>query len=235
MRYTVAKSNIAEILMLTKEYRVVCSKPKFGSDIIVDIAPSQGVTHDQIFFSRNWFYKQQTGQDLIKYNYSIMLKETDNGEPVVQFPAKLNQLAKNEMQRTMQHDLDKLEPEIIKAYRQMRDSGSESTLHVYSVAEQSALEETMRTPEEEAFDRKQREKRARLTAQTTPQSYREKHLPPHPHQSETTYPQNPQQEENMRIIAEFKQAQHHHIVAEQHLAQQTMPAWLRFQKQYSGD
>ena len=221
--------------MLAKEYRVVCSKPKFGSNIIVDIAPSQGVTHDQIFFSRRWFYKQQTGQDLVKYNYSIMLKETDTGEPMVQFPTELNLPAKSEMHRTMQCDFNKLEPEIIKAYRQMRADGLESTLYVYSVAEISALEETMRSPEEEAFDRKQREKRARFAAQTAPQSYREKHLPPHSSANEPTYPQNLQQEENMRVIAEFKQAQQHHIAAEQHLAQQTMPAWLRFQKEYSGD
>lgn len=227
--------NSAEILMLTKEYRVVCSKPKFSSDVIVDIAPSQGVTHDQIFFSRNWFYKQQTGQDLVKYNYSIMLKETDTGEPVVQFPADLNQPAKSEMHHSMQRDFDKLEPEIIKAFQKMRTDGLESTLYVYSVAEMSALEETMRTPEEEAFDRKQREKRARLTAQTAPQSYREKHLPPHSPANEPDYPQNPQQEENMRVIAEFKQIQQHHQLAEHHLAQQTMPAWLRFQKEYSGD
>ncbi len=221
--------------MLTKEYRVVCSKPKFSSNIIVDIAPSQGVTHDQIFFSRNWFHKQQTGENLVKYNYSIMLKETDTGEPVVQFPADLSQPTKSEMHHTMQRDFEKLEPEILKTYQQMRADGLESTLYVYSVAEMSALEETMLSSEEEAFDRKQREKRARLEAQTAPQSYREKHLSSHSSLNESAYPQNLQQEENMRIIAEFKQIQQHHQLAEYHLAQQTMPAWLRFQKNYSGD
>jgi hypothetical protein len=218
--------------MEIKEYRVVCSRPKFGGKIIVDIAPSHGVIHDQIFFSRQWLYKKQTGQDLVKYNYSIMLRDNGAGEPYIQFPAELNSSVQTEAARIRQRDYDELAPEILKAYQEMRAGGLESTLYVYSGAEQSVLEEQNKTPEEEAFDRKQRAKRARFTE---PVSYREKHDSTHIQKEEKMYPQNLQQEENMRMRNEFKHACQQRILAEQYRACQTMSAWQRFQKDYSGD
>ena len=113
----------------------------------------------------------------------------------------------------------------------MRASGLESTLQVYSMAEQTALEEMHKTPEEEAFDRKQREKRARIAAATSNGSaYRAKHLPLEP-----AYPQTPQQEKIMLAAAEFKQIQQRRLIVEAKRAQSSLSAWQRHQKQYSGD
>lgn len=219
--------------MAIKEYRVVCSRPKFGGKVIVDIAPAQGVIHDQIFFSRQWLHKKQTGEDLVKYNYSFRITVADGQEPEILYPEPLNIAAESEAYRVMLRDYRELEPEILKTYKNMSANGLQSTLYVYSGAERSALEETMKTPEEEAFDRRQRERRARFltTNETTSHAYREKHS----QNAENGYPQNLRQEENMQIVAEFKQAQQRRIAAELHRAKFATSAWQRFQKDYSGD
>ena len=217
--------------MQAKEYRVVCSRPKFGGDVIVDIVPSRGVIHDQIFFTRRWLHKQQTGEDLVKYNHSFMLKEVDGEEPQILYPEILNEPKGSEAARITQRDYAELTPEILKTFKTMRASGLESTLQVYSMAEQTALEEMHKTPEEEAFDRKQRAKRARIAAATSNGSaYRAKHLPLEP-----AYPQTPQQEKIMLAAAEFKQIQQRRLIVEAKRAQSSLSAWQRHQQQYSGD
>lgn len=217
--------------MQAKEYRVVCSRPKFGGKVIVDIVPSHGVIHDQIFFTRHWLHKQQTGEDLVKYNYYFMLKETDGEEPQILYPKALGEQVNKEAAHLIQHDYDELTPEILKTFKTMRANGLESTLQVYSISEQTTLEEMHKTPEEEAFDRKQREKRARIAAATSSGSaYRAKHLPLEP-----AYPQTPQQEKIMLAAAEFRQIQQRRLIVEAKRAQSSLSAWQRHQQQYSGD
>ena len=38
--------------MSRKQYRVICSKERFKDDVIIDIAPADGVIHEMIFASR---------------------------------------------------------------------------------------------------------------------------------------------------------------------------------------
>ncbi len=217
--------------MQAKEYRVVCSRPKFGGKVIVDIVPSHGVIHDQIFFTRRWLHKQQTGEDLVKYNYSFMIKEIEGKQPQILYPEALGEQVNKEAARLIQRDYNELTPEILKTFKTMRANGLESTLQVYSISEQTALEETIKTPEEEAFDRKQREKRARIaTATSSGSAYRAKHLPLEP-----AYPQTPQQEKNMSAAAEFRQIQQRRLIVEAKRAQSSLSAWQRHQQQYSGD
>lgn len=111
--------------MYKEEYRVVCSKPQFSNEIFIDIAPCQGTTHDQIFFSRQKIYRLTDNRQLERLFGSIYLQDID-GKIKIDFPTDV----KNNTDYLQQH-YDELHLQIINCYRQMKDSLQNSTLHIY--------------------------------------------------------------------------------------------------------
>ena len=79
------------------------------------------------------------------------------------------------------------------------------------------------------YERKQREKR-RFMAQPNEQhaDYKHKHL-------EQISPQTPQEEKRIQQMEQFSSIRKRRIATEQKRAADITPAWLRFQKEYSGD
>ena len=71
--------------MEVKKYKVVCSQPKFSDEIYIDIAPDNGVIHDQIFFSRMLLHRQVNNHPLSRLFGSIYLQEINN-DISVEFP-----------------------------------------------------------------------------------------------------------------------------------------------------
>ena len=212
--------------MEIKKYKVVCSQPKFSDDIYIDIAPDHGIIHDQIFFSRIMLHKQISSQPLSRLYGSIYLQD-NNGDISVEFPKPQSRKGTPIYEGVMRQ-YSFLEPQIIDTYRKMLQTNSESTLLVCSIDQMFELSER-KNAEAEAFERKRREKMRMIEEKTQkPADYKQKH-------AEQIYPQTPQEEHRMEMERQFSAAKERRIVAEQKRAAQTTPAWLRFQKQYSGD
>jgi len=210
--------------MEVKKYRVVCSQPKFSDEIYIDIAPVEGTIHDQIFFSRIQLHKQVDDKPLSRLYGSIYLQDCD-GDITVEFPKP--QARKNTPDYDgIKKSYSDLEPKIINRYKKMRENGRESTLFVYSI-DQMFEESESRNAEAEAFERKRRQKMKEVEVKTSA-TYKQKH-------AEQLSPSSFQEERMLHEKEKFAAIRERRIEGEQKRASDTMPAWLRFQKVYSGD
>ncbi len=211
--------------MEKKNYKVVCSKLRFGNEVFVDIAPQGGVIHDQIFFSRAQLCKAYSNQPLERLANSIYLQAWEEDGQIerlkIDFPQVISEkLDKYEHERMLQLYAE-LEPQITAAYYEMRAGGRESTLFVYGVAEMNALQEAERRQngsdaDGDAFERREKRRRAQFAV---------KH----------TSPQTPQEEKLLKMAAAYVSECERRMCGEEKRAQETLPAWLRHQRQYDGD
>lgn len=191
-----------------KKYRVVCTKPEMSDDIYIDIAPDSGVIHDQIFFSRLQLNRQTGGQPMHRLYGSIYL-EDNNGELSVDFPPIQAKEGTPDYDKK-QKEFAALKPRIIECYQNMREAGMESTLFIYDI--------------DQMF-----EKTAEIVAiSETDNSYMRKHF-------KQLAPQNPQEEKLARQREEFNAVRQRRIASEQKRMTDKIPAWRRFQNEYSGD
>lgn len=212
--------------MEIKKYKVVCSQPQFSDDIYIDIAPSHGIIHDQILFSRIQLHRQTDSQPLARLFGSIYL-EDDNGSIKVEFP-KPQSRKDSPLYNAVMKQYIYLEPQIIETYRKMRQAGEESTLFIYGV-NQMFETSSARNAEAEAFERRRERKMREIAEKTAPaSSYKQKH-------AAQIYPQTPQEEERQKREQQFSAARDRRIAGEQKRAQEPLAAWQRFQKEYSGD
>ena len=189
---------------MEKTYKVVCTKPELSDELYIDIAPTEGIIHDQIYFSRIQLHKQQDSSPLTRIGGQIYLHDND-GNVTIEFPR-----AKEDLSSLPDDPLyAKLEEKIMRRYQQMRTACMDCTLFVYSMDEMfDAMENRQRLPQDHA--------------------YKEKH-------QQQLCPQTPQEERHIEQAREFAAVQEHRIIAELKRAEETVPAWLRFQKEYSGD
>lgn len=210
-----------------EKYRVVCSKPRFSDNIYVDIAPENGTTHEQIFFSREQLHKKISSEQLDLMAGSIYLQD-DRGNINIDLP-----LPNVSKKRYLEYEAvmrlhDKLRKEIIMAYQTMRKAGKDTTLEVYSANMMMAI----RNAEDEAVD--EYNKRRQRTI-----SYIEKHKGKIV-ANQSDYPQNPQQEYNQQQTANFLKLKQRRTVSINHRASQDseINPIMRMkikQLQYSGD
>lgn len=212
--------------MDVKKYRVVCSQAQFSEEVYIDIAPDNGVIHDQIFFSRIQLHKQIDNQPLSRLYGSIYLND-NNGNITVEFPAPQAKKDSPDYE-AIKKQYDALEPKIVRRYQQMVASGQETTLFVYSINQMFELSES-KNAEVESFARKRRAKMREVEEKTS--KYSEKHALELKHE----FPQTLQEEQRLRQEKLFEDAKERRIYSEHKRAGETAPAWLRFQKLYSGD
>jgi len=212
--------------MAVKKFKVVCTQEKFSDKIYIDIAPDRGVIHDQIFFSRIQLQRRTGGKQLERLYGSIYLQDAD-GKITVDFPSP--QVRKNSPDYNgVMRQYAKLESKIIRSYQEMIAAKQETTLFIYGVSDMFEMS-AEKNAEAEAFEKKRKEKMQRITEQTTAlPSYRQKHR-------EDIFPQTLQEEQRAEAKAEFTKVRNRRLAVEQKRAQETTPAWLRFQKEYSGD
>lgn len=210
--------------MEVKKYRVVCSQPKFSDEIYIDIAPDSGVIHDQIFFSRIQLHKQISNQPLSRLYGSIYLQD-NNGDITVEFPKPQARINTPDYEGVKKRYTE-LEPQIIERYLKMKEKGRESTLFVYSI-DQMFEEFESKNDEAEAFA-KRRERKMKEVEIKTSGAYRQKH-------AAQISPQSFQEEKMLQERRKFAAIRERRIEGEHKRAADTMPAWLRFQKVYSGD
>ncbi len=204
--------------MEIKKYKVVCSQPKFSDDIYIDIAPSDGIIHV--------LHRQISNQPLSRLYGSIYLQD-NNGDVSVEFP-KPQAPKDSPMYKGIINQYSFLEAQIIESYRKMRQSDSESTLKVCSVNQMFELSER-KNAEADAFEKRRRERMRMIEEKTAkPASYKQKH-------TAQIVPQTPQEEQRLRQERQIASARQLRIIVEQKRATETTPAWLRFQKEYSGD
>lgn len=211
--------------MEKKNYKVVCSKLRFGQEIFVDIAPHNGVIHDQIFFSRAQLCKAYSDLPLERLTNSIYMQAWEEDGKTAQlkidFPQIINEKQdKYEYERMLQLYAE-LEPQIAAAYYEMRAGGRESTLFVYGVAEMNALQEAERRqngsdPDADAFERREKRRQSQFAV---------KHAAP----------QTPQEEKLQKMAAAYVGECERRICGEEKRAQETEPTWLKHQRQYDGD
>lgn len=210
--------------MEVKKYRVVCSQPKFSDEIYIDIAPVNGTIHDQIFFSRIMLHKQVDSQPLSRMYGSIYLNDNDGVVNVI-FPEP--QARKNMPDyKGIKSRYSELEPEIIDRYRKMVAAGQETTLFLYSIDQMFEESESVNA-EAAAFENKRRKKMQDIEMKTSG-TYKQKHI-------EQVYPHSCQEERILQEKAKFAAIRERRMEAEHKRASETIPAWLRFQKVYSGD
>ena len=202
-----------------KKYRVVCSQPQMSDEIYIDIAPDNGVIHDQIFFSRLQLHRQEGGQLLNRVCGSIYLQD-NNGEILVEFPPIEAKEGSPDYEKQQQKKYDMLEPLIRERYQSMRDSGMESTLFVCGI--EQMFEKTLTNLSKEAVEL---QNKAEKNAGSV---FFRKH-------SHQIYPQTPQEERILKQKEEFISVRVRRITGEQKRASDIVPAWRRFQKEYSGD
>ena len=107
----------------------------------------------------------------------------------------------------------------------------ESTLFVYGVNEMFEMS-AEKNAEAEAFERRRREKMRKIEEQTAKtESYKQKHNT----QLSPQGPQTPQEEQRLKRARQFAAIRERRIAGEQKRAADVIPAWLKFQKVYSGD
>lgn len=210
--------------MEVKEYRVVCSQPKFSDEIYIDIAPVEGTIHDQIFFSRMQLHKQVDNKPLSRLYGSIYIRDCE-GSVTVEFPKPQARIGTPDYEG-IKKSYKALEPKIIKRYEQMKKEGHQSTLFVYGI---DAMFETSKSRNDEAaaFERKRQRKMEEVKVKTSG-SYKQKH-------AEQLCPKSAQEERILQEKEKFTAIQERRIEGEHKRAMESIPAWLRFQKVYSGD
>lgn len=210
--------------MELKKYKVVCSQPKFSDEIYIDIAPDSGVIHDQIFFSRMQLHKQVDNKPLSRLYGSIYLQDY-NGEITVTFPTP--QARKNTPDyENIKRRYDKLEQKIVERYKLMRKNNRETTLFLYSL-NQMFETSAEKIAEGDAFECRRREKMKAISAKFS-SNYAQKH-------AQQIYAQSYQEERIIQEKENFAAIRERRIEREQKRSSETIPAWLRFQSQYSGD
>ena len=215
--------------MEIKRYKVVCSQPRLSDEIYIDIAPDGGIIHDQIFFSRIQLNKQLNNQPLSRLFGSIYLQDS-NGDISVEFP-KPQARKDSPIYQGVMRQYSFLEPQIAETYRKMKQAGMESTLFVYGVNEMFEMS-AEKNAEAEAFERRRREKMRKIEEQTAKtESYKQKHNT----QLSPQGPQTPQEEQRLKRARQFAAIRERRIAGEQKRAADVIPAWLKFQKVYSGD
>ncbi len=212
--------------MSIKTYKVVCSESQFSGVQYIDIAPSNGIIHDQIYYSRIQLHRQKETYPLTRLFGSVYLHDND-GVVSVEFPKPQARKGSPDYEGMMR-ERDKMEPKIIKQYQDMINAGEESTLFVYSIDQMFDESESL-IAEAEAFERKRREKMQKIAEKTG--GYKQKHS----EQTDIKYPQSFQEEQRMQRANEFATAQKRRVAVEQKRATQPLAAWQRFQKDYSGD
>ena len=107
--------------MTINKYKVVCSQPQFSDHVYIDIAPSQGIIHDQIFFSRIQLHRQISTQPLSRLYGSIYLTD-NNGDINVEFPSPQARKNTPDYQSCLKQYAN-LEQQIIECYKEMLKSG----------------------------------------------------------------------------------------------------------------
>ncbi len=190
-----------------EKYRVVCSKPRFSDNIYVDIAPENGTTHEQIFFSREQLHKKISSEQLDLMVGSIYLQDDRGNINIDLPPPNVSKKRYLEYEAVMRLH-DKLRKEIIMAYQTMRKAGKDTTLEVYSANMMMAI----RNAEDEAVD--EYNKRRQKTI-----SYVEKHKGKIV-ANQSDYPQNPQQEYNQQQTANFLKLKQRRMISINHRASQ---------------
>ena len=157
--------------MEVKKYRVVCSQPKFSDKIYIDIAPDSGIIHDQIFFSRIQLHKQVDNHPLYRLYGSIYLQDC-NGDISVEFPKPQARKNTPDYEGIIKRYTE-LETKIVERYQEMKKTGEESTLFVYSINQMFEMSED-KISEGDAFECKRR-KKMQAISHITPSEYRQKH------------------------------------------------------------
>ncbi|MBR1601063.1 MAG: hypothetical protein IJ677_05730 [Alphaproteobacteria bacterium] len=211
--------------MEVKKYRVVCSQPKFSDELYIDIAPVNGTIHDQIFFSRMQLHKAIDGQPLSRLYGSIYLNDY-NGDVAVEFPKPQARKNTPDYEGLMKR-YDELKQKIIARYNKMRIAGQETTLPVCSIDRMFEMSET-KNAEADAFQRRCKLKMEKVAELTQKDSYKQKHF-------EQAFPQTFQEEQLLHKKEELSAVRERRVEAERKRATETIPAWLRFQREYSGD
>ena len=211
---------------MKKEYKVVCSKTRFNDEAsYIDIAPSKGIIHDQIFFSRILLHRSISSQPLDRLFGSIYLQD-NNGDINILFPQEANKNKIIENQGILRQ-YSAIKEKIIQRYQKMIFSGKESTLQYICGINEMFDSDNARNSEAEAYEKRCRKKREQITEETN-NYYKNKHL-------EQIYPKSFQEEQHIYKQQELKRTQIRRICCEQKRAQETIPSWLKFQKEYSGD
>lgn len=106
---------------MAKEYRVVCSKECFKEKFYIDIVPAMGVIHEMIDAKR-----KKINPNISNYGGSIMLVVDEHNQPKVIFP-DFNKKSRSSLEyHTSLYA--KLEPMIIKTYKNMKAENKDSTL-----------------------------------------------------------------------------------------------------------
>lgn len=159
--------------MDVKKYRVICWQPQGARDdkVYVDIAPEDGVIHDMMFYSRLRLYRATNPNKMINdVAKSVYLSVAPGKEPEIEFS-----------QRPYLPE-DVLKQVILQTYRDMKESGRESTLaNIMSAYQTEAYKDEVHgvSADERDFMRRQAKKRALIEKKTeyyaqTPQQQREK-------------------------------------------------------------
>lgn len=118
--------------MSRKQYRVICSKERFKDDVIIDIAPADGVIHEVIFASR-----KKENPKLENYGGPIYLTDIDGQKPEITFgDFKLSEqlvnapARKSPMYMYYESLARELTPKIVETFNKMKAAGKEATLDV---------------------------------------------------------------------------------------------------------
>lgn len=181
---------------MAREYRVVCNKERFEEKFYIDIVPAKGVIHEMIFAKR-----KKINPNISNYGGSIMLVVDEHNQPKVIFPDFYKKSRSSYEYHTSLYA--KLEPMIIKTYKNMKAENKDSTL-------------TWRGDEIafDFFDETRNNKQGR-----------EKYM----------------SAKEMRIrdqierINRYKEKLRQKIERERNSEKPYVPAWLRFQKDHTGD
>ena len=197
---------------MQKEYKVVCSKTKAGDIMYIDIAPSSGNVHDQIFFSRIQIHKNISNQPIHRVYGSIYIQDND-GVINILFP---KEMPSEQIETQKKYNINEihLSAKIMQQYKKMRAAGKESTLFVYDI--DSMFENNISAEEAKKAD------------STGGYLYKNKH-------KAKLEPQTLQEEELANAQMKNIRAQERRVAVEQKRATESMPSWLKFQKEYSGD
>lgn len=139
--------------MSRKQYRVICSKERFKDDLIIDIAPADGIIHDMIMASR-----KRENPKLENYAGSIYLTDIEGQEPEItfgkfKFSAQQNNapVRKSPMYMYYESLAKELTPKIIQTFNKMKAAGKKATLDIsimdYLSAKQDGEVKTLKDEE----------------------------------------------------------------------------------------
>lgn len=148
--------------MSRKQYRVICSKERFKDEVIIDIAPADGVIHDMIFASR-----QKENPKLENYAGSIYLTDIEGQEPEItfgkfKFSAQQDNVSTRKSPMYMYYEslAKELTPKIMQTFNKMKAAGKEATLDVsmmdYLAAKQDGEVKTLKDEELKEYGERRR-------------------------------------------------------------------------------